>query len=98
VEIEKLLKYVVENGASDLFISAGIPPSVKLNGKLAPLTKNPLSPEETRQTVLGVMTETQRKDFKENRECNFAISARYWTIPGKCFLSAKFGRYGIASY
>lgn len=76
MEIEKLLKYVVENGASDLFISAGIPPSVKLNGKLAPLTKNPLSPEETRQTVLGVMTETQRKDFKENRECNFAISAR----------------------
>ncbi|GLQ30562.1 twitching motility protein PilU [Litoribrevibacter albus] len=76
VEIEKLLKYVVENGASDLFISAGIPPSVKLNGKLTPLTKNPLSPEETRQTVLGVMTETQRKEFKEQRECNFAISAR----------------------
>lgn len=76
MEIEKLLKYVVENGASDLFISAGIPPSVKLNGKLTPLTKNPLSPEETRQTVLGVMTETQRKDFKEQRECNFAISAR----------------------
>ncbi|WP_284379626.1 PilT/PilU family type 4a pilus ATPase [Litoribrevibacter albus] len=76
MEIEKLLKYVVENGASDLFISAGIPPSVKLNGKLTPLTKNPLSPEETRQTVLGVMTETQRKEFKEQRECNFAISAR----------------------
>ncbi|MFC3152022.1 PilT/PilU family type 4a pilus ATPase [Litoribrevibacter euphylliae] len=76
MEIEKLLKYVVENEASDLFISAGIPPSVKLNGKLTPLTKNPLSPEETRQTVLGVMTETQRKEFKEQRECNFAISAR----------------------
>ncbi len=76
MEIEKLLKYVVENGASDLFISAGIPPSVKLNGKLTPLTKNPLSPEETRQTVLGVMTEAQRKEFKEQRECNFAISAR----------------------
>lgn len=76
MEIEKLLRYVVENGASDLFISAGIPPSVKLNGKLTPLTKNPLSPEETRQTVLGVMTENQRKEFKEQRECNFAISAR----------------------
>ena len=73
---EKLLRLMVEKGASDLFITAGVPPSMKVHGKILPVTKPPLSPEQTRETVLGVMTEAQRREFAENRECNFAISAR----------------------
>ncbi len=76
MEFEKLLRLMVEKGASDLFITAGVAPSMKVNGKILPVTKTPLSPEQTRETVLGVMTEAQRRDFSENRECNFAISAR----------------------
>tara|TARA_Y100001956_G_scaffold12442_1_gene11657 strand:- start:2082 stop:3152 length:1071 start_codon:yes stop_codon:yes gene_type:complete len=49
---------------------------MKVHGKILPVTKTPLSPEQTRETVLGVMTEAQRREFAENRECNFAISAR----------------------
>lgn len=76
MEFEKLLRLMVEKGGSDLFITAGVPPSMKVNGKVMPVTKNPMSPEQTRETVLGVMNEQQRRDFAENHECNFAISAR----------------------
>jgi twitching motility protein PilU len=76
VDIDKLLQIMVEKGASDLFITAGVPPSIKVHGKVVPVTTTPLSPEKTRETVLGVMNESQRRDFVREKECNFAISAR----------------------
>ena len=76
MDIEKLLNLMVEKGASDLFITAGVPPSVKINGRVVPVTTTPLSPEKTRETVLGVMNETQRREFVQTKELNFAISAR----------------------
>jgi twitching motility protein PilU len=76
LDIEKLLKLMVEKGASDLFITAGVPPSIKVHGKVLPVTTKALSPEQTRETVLGVMNEGQKRDFVNNKECNFAISAR----------------------
>lgn len=76
MDIDKLLKIMVEKGASDLFITAGVPPSIKVNGRVLPVTTTPMSPEKTRETVLGVMSETQRRDFVRDKECNFAISAR----------------------
>ncbi|MCU1718644.1 PilT/PilU family type 4a pilus ATPase [Pseudomonas sp. 5P_3.1_Bac2] len=76
MEFEKLLRLMVEKGASDLFITAGVPPSMKINGKIMPISKTPLSPELTRETVHSVMNEQQRREFVENHECNFAISAR----------------------
>lgn len=76
MEFEDLLKLMVEKGGSDLFITAGVPPSMKIHGRIVPVTKTPLSPEQTRETVLAVMNEGQRKQFIETHECNFAISAR----------------------
>jgi twitching motility protein PilU len=76
VDIDKLLQIMVEKGASDLFITAGVPPSIKVHGRVLPVTTSPLSPEKTRETVLGVMNESQRRDFVRDKECNFAISAR----------------------
>lgn len=76
MEFEKLLRLMVEKGGSDLFITTGVAPSMKINGKIMPVTKTPLSPEMTREIVLGVMNEQQRRDFAEHLECNFAISAR----------------------
>ncbi|PCJ13223.1 MAG: type IV pili twitching motility protein PilT [Gammaproteobacteria bacterium] len=76
MEFENLLKIMVQKGASDLFITAGVAPSIKVHGKVVPVTKSPLSPEKTREIVFGVMSETQRREFAESRECNFAISAR----------------------
>ena len=76
MEFEKLLRLMVEKGGSDLYITAGVPPSMKVNGKIMPVTKNPMSPEQTRETVHSVMNEQQRREFAEKHECNFAISAR----------------------
>src|SRR5690554_3372382 len=76
MEMEQLLRLMVEKGGSDLFITAGVPPSMKVNGRILPVSKTPLSPEMTRETVLGTMNEQQRREFAENHECNFAISAR----------------------
>jgi twitching motility protein PilU len=76
MDIDKLLQVMVEKGASDLFITAGVPPSIKVHGRVVPVTTSPLSPEKTRETVLGVMNESQRREFVRDKECNFAISAR----------------------
>ncbi|MCF7200990.1 PilT/PilU family type 4a pilus ATPase [Pseudomonas oligotrophica] len=76
MDFEKLLRLMVEKGGSDLFITAGVPPSMKVNGKILPVSKTAMSPEMTRETVHAVMNEQQRREFTENHECNFAISAR----------------------
>jgi twitching motility protein PilU len=76
MEFDKLLRLMVEKGASDLFVTAGVPPSMKVNGQVVPVTKNPLSPEKTRELVLSVMTDKQRVEFSDTQECNFAVSAR----------------------
>ncbi len=76
MEFDKLLKLVVEKGASDLFITAGRPPTMKINGKLFAVSKNALSPEQSREIVLGVMNKDQQDVFKKDHECNFAINTR----------------------
>ncbi|SMF61064.1 twitching motility protein PilU [Alteromonadaceae bacterium Bs31] len=76
MDFDRLLSLMVEKGASDLFITAGVPPSMKLHGKIVPVTTTPMSPEKSRETVLSVMNEKQRKEFMETKELNFAISAR----------------------
>lgn len=75
-DINKLLTIVVEKGASDLFLTAGIPPSIKLHGKVVPVTSTPLTPEKTREVVMSLMNEKQRTEFLEMKELNFAVSAR----------------------
>lgn len=76
MDLDRLLTLMVEKGASDLFITAGVPPSIKLHGKIAPVTTTPLSPEKTREICLSVMNDRQRKEFMATKELNFAVSAR----------------------
>ena len=76
MEFDKLLRLVVEKGASDLFITAGKPPMLKINGQLFAGGKSSLAPEQARDTVLGVMNKDQRESFLQDRECNFAINTR----------------------
>lgn len=76
MDFDRLLALMVEKGASDLFITAGVPPSIKLHGKIVPVTATPLAPEKVRELVLSVMNEKQRSEFLDNKELNFAVSAR----------------------
>ena len=74
MDIDKLLKFMVEKGASDAFITVGVAPSLKINGKVIPVSDHPLSAEQVGKTVLSVMTEKQRAEFASNHECNFAVA------------------------
>jgi twitching motility protein PilU len=76
MEFDKLLRLVVEKGASDLFITAGKPPMLKINGKLFAAGKSSLSPEQAKDTVIGVMNKDQQHEFLKHHECNFAINTR----------------------
>ena len=69
------LKQMAERKGSDLFITTGMMPSMKVDGQLAPLTEQKLSPDQARELVFGVMNQEQREEFRKNKECNFAISA-----------------------
>ena len=75
MEFESLLKLMVHKNGSDLFITAGVAPSLKVNGKISPVTQATLTPIQAKEIVMGIMTPAQKKEFEEENECNFAISA-----------------------
>ena len=73
IDFTSFLKLMAHKKASDLFITAGVPPSMKVHGKLSPITQSPLTPQESRDLVLNVMSPSQREEFEKTHECNFAI-------------------------
>lgn len=76
MEVRPFLKVMVDRKASDLFITAGFPPSAKVDGEVRTLGENPFTPEQSLEFVESLMTEAQRKEFHESRECNFAFAAK----------------------
>jgi twitching motility protein PilU len=75
MDFNALLEMMVSKKGSDLFITPGMPPCMKVAGRIAPVTKSKLSPEQAYQAVTSIMTERQKAQFEESFECNFAISA-----------------------
>jgi len=73
IDFTSFLKLMAHQKASDLFITAGMAPSMKVNGKIAPITQTPLTAQQSRDMVLNVMTPAQREEFEKTHECNFAI-------------------------
>ncbi|OPH36867.1 PilT/PilU family type 4a pilus ATPase [Moraxella equi] len=69
-----MLTKVVEIGASDLFITAEFPPSVKHQGLMKPLGKQVLSADKTKLFAYSIMNDYQRDEFEREMECNFAIN------------------------
>ena len=65
---------MVQKRASDLYITAGVAPSMRVDGKITPITKQALTAEQSRQFAYGIMNEEQRRQFEATSECNFAIS------------------------
>ncbi|MET0028562.1 MAG: PilT/PilU family type 4a pilus ATPase [Candidatus Thiodiazotropha sp.] len=76
MELNSLLSMMVKNKASDLFITAGREPSIKVNGKIHSVNKNPLTAQQTKSLAYSIMTDAQQREFDETKECNFAISAK----------------------
>ena len=75
MDFKALLKLMVQKNASDLFVTTGVPPSLKISGRVVPVSQTPLSPEQAKELVYSIMNSKQQKEFDETRECNFAVSA-----------------------
>ncbi|THB74875.1 MAG: PilT/PilU family type 4a pilus ATPase [Gammaproteobacteria bacterium] len=76
MDFNSLLALMLKKNASDMFITAGMPPSLKIAGRVVPVTQRKLTPEQTYATVMAIMTPDQQEEFEVTRECNFAISAK----------------------
>ena len=72
--IDELLQRVVKEQASDGFITAGAPPSIKIDGQIYPISKTRYTDEQTREIVLSTMSERQKEEFLRTHECNFALA------------------------
>ena len=72
--VQQLLTVMRQRGGSDMFITAGFSPAIKLDGKMSHISQQVISAELSRALVLSTMNERQREEFLGTNECNFAIS------------------------
>jgi twitching motility protein PilU len=69
-----LLRLMVTRKGSDLFITVGFPPAIKIDGKMTPVSNQPLTPSHTADLARSIMNDRQAAEFEASKECNFAIN------------------------
>ncbi len=74
VDFTSFLRLMVHKKASDLFITEGMAPSIKVQGHIEPVTQVPLSASQAHGMVFGIMTARQREEFERTHECQFALT------------------------
>ncbi len=72
--IYDLLRALVARKGSDLFLTAGFPPAMKVDSKMTPVSQQPLSQQHTAMLVRSIMNDRQAAEFESTKECNFAIA------------------------
>ncbi len=72
--VQQLLTLMKQKGGSDLFITAGFPPAIKVDGQLMPVMEKPLTGEASAMLMRSIMNDRQIKEFESSNECNFAIA------------------------
>jgi twitching motility protein PilT len=74
--LHDFLKEMVERGASDLHITPGVPPMIRVRSELVPLDYPPLKPQDTRQLCYSILTDAQKHRFEENLELDLSFGVR----------------------
>jgi twitching motility protein PilT len=74
--MHQLLKAMIEKGASDLHLTTGTPPQLRIDGKLHALKMPPLSPQDTKQLCYSVLTDAQKHRFEESSELDLSFSVQ----------------------
>ncbi len=69
-----LLRLMVQKNGSDLFITSGFPPAIKIDGKIIPQSNQVLTPQHTAELARAVMNDRQAAEFEATKECNFAVA------------------------
>jgi twitching motility protein PilU len=72
--VHNLLRGLISQKASDLFITSGFPPAFKIDGKMTPVSSQALTPQHTQELARSIMNDRQAAEFESTHECNFAIS------------------------
>jgi twitching motility protein PilU len=81
-----LLKLMLNKNGSDLFITTDFPPAFKIDGKMTPVSNQPLTPGHTLELARAIMSDKQAAEFEASKECNFAISP------------ANLGRFRVSAF
>jgi len=69
-----LLRLMIAKNSSDLFITAGFPPAMKIDGKMTPVTNQTLTAQQSKEIARSIMNDKQASEFDAHKECNFAIA------------------------
>ncbi len=72
--MQDLLRRMVERKGSDLFITSGFPPAIKIDGEIRPQSEVGLTPEQSSTLTRAIMNDKQSRDFDATKECQFAIA------------------------
>ena len=72
--VHNLLRGMISQKASDLFVTASFPPAFKIDGKMTPVSNQALTPQHTQELARSIMNDRQAAEFESTHECNFAIS------------------------
>ena len=72
--IYDLLRALMSRRGSDLFLTAGFPPAMKIDGKMTPVSQQALTAGHTAMLVRAIMNDRQAAEFEASKECNFAIA------------------------
>ena len=75
MEISELLAFAVKNKASDLHLSAGLPPMIRVHGDVRRINLPPMEHDTVHKMMYDIMNDSQRKDYEENLECDFSSCA-----------------------
>jgi len=76
MEFNQLLILMAQKKGSDLFVTAGRPPGIKIDGVIRNVGTEALTPRDAHNLIYSVMNERQQKEFEETKECQFAIDAK----------------------
>src|SRR5690348_16506841 len=74
MDITELLAFSVKNKASDLHLSAGLPPMIRVHGDIRRINLPPMEHEDVHAMVYDIMSDSQRKHYEENLECDFSFA------------------------
>jgi len=74
--LHQILKVMVEKGASDLHLTTGSPPQLRIDGHLVPIKTPPLTPPETQQLCYSILTEAQKHVFEETNELDLSFGVK----------------------
>ncbi|MDT0583212.1 type IV pilus twitching motility protein PilT [Brumicola blandensis] len=76
MDINELLAFSVSNKASDLHLTAGLPPIIRVDGEMRRLNVDPLDHKQVHTLIFSIMNDMQRKEYEENLECDFSFEIK----------------------